>query len=203
MTPPAPRTKAEQRDATRTALVANARQAFATVGYNGARLESIVEAAGVTKGALYHHFPGGKPDLFRAVLRHVHEEVANEIADSAPDADAWTRLVSGCRTFLSVSTAPSVQQIMLMDGPAVLGWDVWRELDAATSMSHLESILRALMAEGSIVDQPIDPLVHLLSGAMNEAALWLAHTPDPQHRLAETMAVLNRLLESLRPVARD
>jgi AcrR family transcriptional regulator len=134
--PSPPRTKAAQREATVGRLVAHARQAFATQGYADASLTAIVAAAGVTKGALYHHFPGGKPDLFRAVLREVHQEVADRVAMAAPDASPWTQLLAGCKTFLIASTDPDIQQIMLVDAPAVLGWGVWREFDATTSMQH-------------------------------------------------------------------
>ena len=165
------------------------------MGYNLAHLEAIVRAAGVTKVALYHHFPGGKPDLFRAVLRQVHEEVASEIASAASDADPWTQLVEGCRAFLSASTSPSVRQIMLLDALAVLRWDVWREFDAAASMPHLAKILDELMQKGIIADQPVGPVNHLLSGAMNEAAMWLAHSKTSQDALDDVIAVLARMLE--------
>jgi AcrR family transcriptional regulator len=192
------RTKAQQREATTRALVAEARRLFAEKGYAHVSLAEIVAATGVTKGALYHHF-SGKDDLFRAVLTHIHEEVAAKIADAAPDADAWTQLVAGCRTFLAASTEPGIHQIMLVDAPSVLGWDAWRELDASTSMKQLEIGLTQLMADGVISQQPVEPLVHLLSGAMNEASLWLARSENRDADLAATMTALTRLLESLRP----
>ncbi|WP_129664716.1 TetR/AcrR family transcriptional regulator [Phytoactinopolyspora endophytica] len=196
-TPRPTRTKAQQREETTQALVAEARQLFAEKGYAHVSLAEIVEATGVTKGALYHHF-SGKDDLFRAVLRQVHDEVAEHIADAAPDADTWTQLVAGCRAFLTASTEPRIQQIMLVDAPSVLGWGAWRELDAATSMQQLEVALTQLVDEGIITDHPVAPLAHLLSGAMNEAALWLARTGNRERDLEDTMAVLTRLLESLR-----
>jgi AcrR family transcriptional regulator len=192
-----PRTKAGQREATIRALIDVARDRFASPGYAGVSLSEIVAAAGVTKGALYHHF-SGKEALFRAVLAEVHQEIADRIAGSAPEADPWLQLVKGCETFLRASTDPEIQQIMLIDAPAVIGWDAWRELDAATSMKQLESVLNELLAHGVIREQPIAPLVHLLSGAMNEAALWIAHSNDQERDLVNTMAALTRMLESLR-----
>ncbi|NDL60178.1 TetR/AcrR family transcriptional regulator [Phytoactinopolyspora mesophila] len=194
------RTKAQQREATTRALVAEARRLFAEHGYAHVSLAQIVDATGVTKGALYHHF-SGKDDLFRAVLLQIHEEVAAKVADAAADADAWTQLVAGCCTFLAASTEPGIHQIMLVDAPSVLGWGAWRELDASTSMKQLEMGLTQLMAEGIIVQQPVRPLVHLLSGAMNEAALWLARSENRDADLEETMTALTRMLESLRPPA--
>ncbi|NEE03745.1 TetR/AcrR family transcriptional regulator [Phytoactinopolyspora halotolerans] len=191
------RTKAQQREETTRALVEHARRLFAAKGYAHVSLTEIVQAAGVTKGALYHHF-SGKDDVFRAVLEHVHGEVAERIADAAPDADPWTQLVAGCRAFLTASTEPGIQRIMLIDAPSVLGWSDWRDLDAATSMQQLEAALTQLVDDGVIVDQPITPLAHLLSGAMNEAALWLARSPNRDRDLEDTMATLTRLLQSLR-----
>lgn len=192
-----PRTKAEQREATTRALLDAARRAFAARGYRRTSLTEVVAAAGVTKGALYHHF-GGKDELFRAVLAEVHREVAEAVAGAAPDADPWTQLVAGCRAFLAASTAPETQRVLLVDAPAVLGWDVWRDLDAATSRQQLEEVLTELMAAGEIPEQPLAPLVHLLSGAMNEAALWLAGSEDPAADLDAAMAALTRMLEALR-----
>lgn len=195
--PPEPRTKAQQRAATTRALVHAARGLFAERGYARVSLAEVVAAAGVTKGALYHYFDG-KDDLFRAVLGEVHGEVAGRVAAAAPGADGWTQLVEGCRAFLAASTEPEIRGIMLVDAPSVLGWGTWRELDASSSMRHLEDVLVRLMDEGTLETRPVRPLVHLLSGAMNEAALWLARSDDRERDLAAVMAALTRMLEALR-----
>jgi AcrR family transcriptional regulator len=192
-----PRTKAGQREATIRALVAEARSQFASRGYANVSLTEIVEATGVTKGALYHHF-ANKEDLFRSVLQEVQQAVADRIATAAPESDLWTQLIAGCEMFLSVSTEPETQQIMLIDAPSVLGWGAWREIDAATSMQQLEHVLLELMEQGVIRRQPVAPLVHLLSGAMNEAALWIAHSDDRERHLAQTMGALTQMLDALR-----
>ncbi len=191
-----PATRAQQREQTRKALLHHSRRRFATAGYNAVGLTEIVRSAGVTKGALDHHFDS-KADLFRAVLEQVQQEVADTVARSADaEDDPWTMLVAGCQAFLTASTAPEVQRIMLVDGPAVLGWTEWRALDEAASVRHLAEALTVLVEEGVIPSQPIAPLTHLISGAMNEAALWLASV-DPSH-LPDTRAALNRMLEALR-----
>ncbi|MFI6511290.1 TetR/AcrR family transcriptional regulator [Streptosporangium sp. NPDC050855] len=189
--------RARQREQTRQALLRESRRLFATLGYGAVGLSEIVRAAGVTKGALYHHFDG-KAALFRAVLEQVQEEVAREVAATA-DAqdDPWERLVAGCQAFLTAGTAPDVRQIMLVDGPAVLGWAEWRAMDEAASARHLTDELTTLIEAGTIARRPVAPLAHLLSGAMNEAALWLAGSTDPRD-LAETRAALSRMLEALR-----
>ncbi len=192
-----PRTKAERSAVTKEALLAAARELFTERGYADVGVAELAQRAGVTTGAVYHHF-GSKRGLFRALLEAVHEEVAESIAAAADGLSPWDQLVAGCEAFLRASTAPDVQRIMLVDGPAVLGWSAWRELDARTSMRQLEDVLALLVREGELADQPLEPLVHLLSGAMNEAALWLARSADRERALAETTAALNRMLEALR-----
>ncbi|WP_138896745.1 TetR/AcrR family transcriptional regulator [Streptomyces chryseus] len=189
--------RAQQREETRRTLLRESRRLFSTLGYASVGLSEIVRAAGVTKGALYHHF-GSKAELFRAVLEQVQQEVAAHIAATA-DAreDAWDQLTSGCQAFLSASTDPALQRIMLVDGPAVLGWRDWRAMNEATSGRHLAEALTVLIREGTIPAQPVAPLTHLLSGAMNEAALWLAASQSSAD-LADTRQALARMLEALR-----
>jgi AcrR family transcriptional regulator len=191
-------TRAQQRERTRAALLDVSRRLFATRGYAAVGLAEIVRAAGVTKGALYHHFEGGKNDLFRAVLAQVQAEVARTVAASADaEAEPWDQLTAGCRAFLTASTDPAVRRIMLIDGPAVLGWSEWRAMDEAESASHLADSLTAMVDAGVIAPQPVEPLARLLSGAMNEAALWLAETGAPAD-LDSVLAALFRMLEAMR-----
>ncbi|MCO7193480.1 TetR/AcrR family transcriptional regulator [Pseudonocardia sp. McavD-2-B] len=165
-----------QREQTRKALIHEARTLFAQRGYGAVGLAEIVVAAGVTKGALYHSFDG-KIGLFREVLAQVQAEVADRVSTSVSSgADPWTSFVAGCRAFLSVSNNPELSRIMLIDGPAVLGWSEWRRLDEQTSARHLAESLQQLVDDGVIVSQPVEPLTRLLSGAMNESALWLAES---------------------------
>lgn len=189
-------TRTEQKERTRRTLLATGRRLFAAKGYAGVGLAEIVGESGVTKGALYHHF-SGKTDLFRAVLEEVQREVADRVA-AAADAEegSWAQLKAGCAAFVAAGADPEVQRIMLIDGPAVLGWNEWRAIDEATSVRHLTDALTALVADGSIPAQPVAPLARLLSGAMNEAALWLARSAPSD--LADTQAALSRLLDALR-----
>jgi len=189
--------RAQQREETRRALVAQSRRLFAAKGYAAVGLSEIVAASGVTKGALYHHFDS-KAELFRAVLTQVQQEVGEQVAAAADaEPNPWTQLTSGCAAFLRACADPLVQRIMLIDGPAVLGWHEWRALDEANSARHLHEALESLVGAGILVPQPIAPLTRLLSGAMNEAALWLATTPDTD-ALPDTITALDRLLAGLR-----
>ena len=190
-------TRTAQRRATQAALITVARQRFASEGYSAVRLSDVVDALGMTKGALYHQF-AGKKDLFLAVLRQVQQEVADRVQDAArPCADSWKELVAGCEAFLASYSDPEIRQIMLIDAPTVLGWREWKEMDEASSERLLTEALVGLMKDGTLVSQPVEPVVRLLSGAMNEAALWLAETDSPT-ALKDTMDALQCMLGSLR-----
>lgn len=195
----AKRTKAEQREQTIQELIGIARELFSRDGYAGAATEEIVARAGVTRGALYHHF-GSKEGLFRAVLEKVQADIAErvEVAANAAEADNWRQLSAGCRAFLEASLDPQIRRIALIDAPAVLGWEVWREVDAANSARLLQAGLQELADAGQIRALPLVAVAHLLSGAMNEAALWIAGAPDPQIALAEASAGLEALLNGLK-----
>ncbi|MGW0903081.1 TetR/AcrR family transcriptional regulator [Streptomyces sp. NPDC002853] len=189
--------RAQQREQTRQSLLRESRRLFSGSGYGAVGLAEIVQAAGVTKGALYHHFTG-KADLFRAVLEEMQQEVGRRVA-AAADAhdDPWTQLTVGCQEFLIATTDPDIQRVMLVDGPAVLGWSQWRAMDEAASAHHLADALSSLIDAKIITPQPVAPLVHLLSGAMNEAALWLASSSNPED-LDHTKTALTQLLQALR-----
>lgn len=190
-------TRAEQRAATRRALLAEGRLRFAAEGYHDVVLAEVARAAGVTKGAAYHHFES-KAGLFRAVVAEVQEELGERVAQAAEQhSDPWEQLRAGCREFLAAGSDPTVRRIVLIDAPTVLGWDEWRAVDEGSSARHLAEVLSTLVTAGTIEDQPVEPLAHLLSGAMNEAALWLARAASARE-LADTERALDRLLYGLR-----
>lgn len=194
-------TRAEQRAATRRALLAEGRRRFASDGYQNVVLSEVAQAVGVTKGAAYHHFES-KAGLFRAVVAEVQQELGEHVADSADRYDdPWEQLRAGCRVFLAAGRDPMVRRIVLIDAPAVLGWDEWRALDEESSARHLAEALEVLVAAGVIADQPVEPLVRLLSGAMNEAALWLARSASPE-ALEQAERALDLMLSGLRTEGR-
>jgi len=139
------RTQAERSEATRAALIDAARPLFAERGYAGVGAEEIVRAAGLTRGALYHHF-GGKRDLFEAVYEGLEAELAQRIAEGALGGGATDPLAAmraGAEMFLQACTEPDVQRIVLLDGPSVLGWDRWREIAAEHGLGLIEATLQA------------------------------------------------------------
>lgn len=192
------RTKAAQREATTQQLIQVGRELFAAHGYAATSTEEIVRHAGVTRGALYHHF-SGKEALFAAVLAAVQRDVAARVSAAAEqENEPWEQLQVGCRAFLAASLDPEVQQIMLIDGPAILGWETWRQLDAEYAMRVLHEGLTILVDTAIILPLPVDALTHLLSGAMNEAALWIARAELRDQALAEASSTLDSLLDGLR-----
>ncbi len=193
------RTKAEQREATTGALVSAARALFAERGYAGVGTEEIVQSAGMTRGALYHHFRGGKEELFRTVLVQISAETAQHVMRAARKSeDPWEALVVGADAFLDACATPEVQRIMLIDGPSVLGWDVWRAADADYGLGLLETALQRAIDAGRMVPQPANALAHVLLGALDEAAMVVARADDPETARAEMGRTVHRLLEGLR-----
>lgn len=194
------RTQAERSEATREALIAAARALFADRGYAAVGTEEIVRAAGVTRGALYHHFDG-KRDLFEAVYERIEVELAQRIAGGALNAGAATPLEAmraGAEMFLRAATEPEAQRIVLLDGPSVLGWDRWREIAAEHGLGLIEATLQAAIEAGAIAEQPVRPLAHVLMGALDEAAMLVARAEDPERMRAEVGRTLDALLAGLR-----
>ncbi len=201
--PDRPRTKAAQREATVAALIAVARELFAERGYAAVGTEEIVQRAGVTRGALYHHFRGGKEELFRVVLVQISAETMQRVvAEASKTDDPWEELVLGSEAFLDASMTPEVQRIMLVDGPSVLGWDVWRAIDTDHGLGLLEAAVQNAMDAGRLQQGSAAAVAQVLSGALDEAAMVVARAEDPEAARAEMGVTVRRLLEGLRgPVA--
>lgn len=197
--PHRPRTKAQQRESTTAALVAAARQLFTERGYAAVGTEEIVQLAGVTRGALYHHFRTGKEELFRAVLVQISAETTRRIAGRAAAApDPWEALVAGIDAFLDACTTPEMQRIVLVDGPSVLGWDLWRAIDADHGLGLLEAALQRAIDAGRLPPQPARAAADVLLGALDEAAMVVARADDPAAARVEMGQAIRRLLDGLR-----
>ncbi|MGN7454426.1 TetR/AcrR family transcriptional regulator [Paenibacillus pasadenensis] len=179
-------------------LMEVARSHFAEHGYAEAALESIVQEAGLTRGAVYHHFRS-KKDLFRAVLADVQQDVAERVeSEAATSEEMGEQLYLGCRAFILAAIEDRNRRILLIDGPAIVGWEAWREMDRHHSMRLLREQLGLMQEHGYVRPMPLDALVHFISGGLNETALWLAGAsvePDAQE---ETMKMLAFLLDGLK-----
>ena len=190
--------QAERSEATRKALVDVSRRLFAKRGYADVGTEEIVRRAGVTRGALYHHF-SGKEDLFRAVAEQVEEEMTRKSAEAAlAHQDPWEQQRAGWEAFLDACLDPAVQRIILLDAPSVLGPKAWREIASKYGLALVQFGLRSLMEAGLIEEQPVDPLSHLVIGALSEAAVVIAQAEDTEAARAEMGAALERLMIGLR-----
>jgi AcrR family transcriptional regulator len=194
-------TKAGQSRATIARLLSVAKNEFSQKGYAAASTKEIVALAGVTRGALYHHFKN-KQDLFLAVFEEAQREIGRRIDQStASTPNLWDQLVIGCRAFLKACSDPDLQQIVVIDAPAVLDWNTYRQVDATlpgSGLSLLKESLETLIKSRLIKPLPVDALAHLLSGAMDESAIWIAHEPDSPKALIQAQTTLETLLESLR-----
>jgi AcrR family transcriptional regulator len=177
--------------------MAAARRLFTERGYDAVSAEEIVRDAGVTRGALYHHF-GGKRDLLEAVYERLEAESTERVARIVLGSELESPLEAmkaGVEAFLDECAEPELQRIALHDAPAVLGWDRWREIAAANGLGLIEASLAAAVEAGEIRDLPVKPMAHLLLGALDEAAMLVARSEDPGRR-AEVTVVLLALLES-------
>jgi AcrR family transcriptional regulator len=197
---PSPRrSQAERTAATRATLLAAARKLFSTNAFNDVSTQSIVEAAGVTRGALYHQF-ADKTELFAAVYEQVEAELVAKIADgmagSAP-SDPLAAMREGARLFLDLCSAPDVQRIVLVDAPSVLGWDRWREVGMKYGLGVIEGMLGQAVADGVIPDQPVRPTAHILLGALDEAALYVSRAADPEQARTDMYAVCDRIISGI------
>jgi AcrR family transcriptional regulator len=190
--------RAERAAGTRRELTRAARELFAERGYAGVGTEEIVARAGVTRGALYHHFED-KKDLFRAVHEELERDLVASIGEEiAGVEDPWELLVRGVRAFLDACTDPALMRIAMLDAPVVLGWEEWREIDARYGLGLISSGLQNAMDRGLFRPREVRPLAHLLLGSMTEAAMMIAHAPDHEAARREVEDPLLALLQGLR-----
>jgi AcrR family transcriptional regulator len=193
------RSQTDRSAATKAALVQAARGLFATHGFRSVGTEAIVRAAGVTRGALYHQF-ADKTELFAAVYETIEEDIAQRIGQqiaAAGTIDPIEVMTLGAGAWLDACAEPEVQQIVLLDGPAVLGWERWREIGTRYGMGLVEGVLAQAMENGSVPRQPVEPLAHVLVGALDEAALYVARAEDQATASEQMRAVIGRLIAGI------
>ena len=188
---------ARRAEATRAALLGAARRLFVEKGYFATGTEEIVAEAGVgTRGALYHHF-ADKRALFEAVIEAVEEDLVAAAAAATPPEGAFAQLRAGLLGFLEASLTREVQQVLLTDGPAVLGWQEWRALEERYGLGAIRALLDQAVAEGTLPPQPLDALAHVLLAAVDEAALYIANSPEPRLAKVDAVGTMDRLLGGL------
>jgi AcrR family transcriptional regulator len=189
--------QAERSEATRAALIDAARSLFAQRGYAAVSTGEVVGRARVTRGALYHHFKG-KRALFEAVHESLEAELVARIGEGlAGDARPTTSfdlLVAGTDLFLDACEEPAFARIALQEAPSILGWERWREIDAEYSMGLITGVLTQGMQANELRAQPVEPLAHLLLGALGEAGLLIASGVQRKQVRAPLIALLEGLL---------
>jgi AcrR family transcriptional regulator len=190
------RTQAERSAATISTLVDAARGLFARQGYAETSIEQVLAAAGVTRGALYHHFDS-KAALFQAVFEAQEAELTRAVAEGAGSAEGWAAFRAGCEAFLEACLDPATQRIVLIDAPAVLSRALIRDVEARFTLALLREGLRRAMDEGRLRVRPVEALAQLLLGALSEAAMSIARANDPARAAEAYRRELDGLLDAL------
>jgi AcrR family transcriptional regulator len=190
--------QAERRTATRGAILDAAGNLFSGQGFAATSVDAVAAAAGVAKGAVYHHF-ASKEAIFEAVFEETSTALARRVAAvSAGARDSLDAMVVGSRAYFDACAEPAVGRIILRDGPAVLGWERWRQIDAEHFGRMIPAALDAAMEQGLMPRQPVGPLARLLVGAVTEAAVACAASDDPAGTGRAHVAALEAVIDGLR-----
>jgi AcrR family transcriptional regulator len=189
--------QAERSEATTRAIETAARKLFAARGFAGTSIDDIAARAGVAKGAVYHHF-ASKEAIFARVLEAIQAELASAEVPAASRriADPLDAIADAVLRWLVAASEPERKRILLVDGPAVLGWQRWREIDAQYFGAGARVAMAAVLGEGAS-EREIDAAAHLLLGAAMEAALVCATADDPKRAARLHVAALRRMLGGL------
>jgi AcrR family transcriptional regulator len=186
--------------AARTRLLDAARELFAREGYQHVSIQDVLNQAGLSRGALYHHFKS-KTDLFEAVLEATETEIAAALLAAGRGAgSSRDALRSGCVAWLDVASDPAVRQIALIDAPTAVGWERWREIDARHGFGMLRSALAHHYADGeALTSDLLDSYAHVLLAALLELGLLVAHADDPVAARESAVTAVDQLLDGLLP----
>ena len=193
-------TQTERSEATRAALLSAARELFAEHGYSGASSEAIVAAAGVSRGALQHHFVD-KRSLFMAVYEQVERDVVNATAEAGMavgHGDPLEVLRAGCQAYLDAVLDPAVQRICAIDGPAVLSPEIRNAITDRYALGLVRETVQLAVEQQEIVDAPTEPLTRMLLAAVIAAAQFVATADDTGAARAEAGRTVDLLLDSLK-----
>jgi len=189
--------RAARGEATRKRIIAVATRLFAKSGYEAVSIELVLAKTGLSRGALYHHF-GGKAVLFEAVLEAMEAAIAQDIrAASRGVADPVAALRLGCDAWIGLSRRPAIRQIVLIDAPAALGWEKWREIDARFGFGLLKASLKAAASSGRIEREKVEIAAHVLLAALMEVVLVIARSPDPERQALLARVVIGELIDKL------
>ncbi len=193
----APGKRAAQGRATRGQLIQVATRLFAEHGYEGTSIEAVLTAAGVSRGALYHHF-AGKEALFEAVVAAVSDQVTLELTEVVRDcADPIDALRTAALAWISLAADPVIQRVVLVDAPSVLGWERWRDMDHGRTLGALQAMLQAVSDGGRLPAELVSPFSHMILAALDEIALVVARSSDSTTAVAEGRMAVEALVDRL------
>lgn len=195
--------RAQYSATTKRALVDVAAAQFTEHGYAATSLDSIVAGARVTKGALYHHF-SGKQGVFEAVFAKVEDEAAETIRLSLRDHDdPWEKALAGLRSFLAVVQDPTYQRVVIQDGPAILGYERFREQEERSSYAIVQDIVGSVLEASTYeLDEPMrQTFSRIFFGAMSAAGESVSTAEDPQRAVVRIEAAIGFILDGLRSIA--
>jgi AcrR family transcriptional regulator len=196
----APRTTRRQQysASTKRALVDAAQELFARNGYAGTSLDEIVSGARVTKGALYHHF-NGKLALFEAVFERVEDRASKTIRKAVRDnKDPWQKAMSGLREFLAVVQEPEYRRIVIQDGPAILGYERYREKEERSSFGIVQEIVSSVLDDYDLEHSMIETFSRVFFGAMSAAGSAVSSAEDTVRASAEVEAAIAFIISGMR-----
>jgi len=190
--------QAERREATQGAILAAALRLFGESGFASVSVDEIAAAAGVAKGAVYHHFPS-KEALFEAVFERAAEQLQQRVhAGAAGSGDRLRAMAAGARAYFEACAQPPFERIILKDGPAVLGWDRWREIDERYSLALVRTPLARLMRAGVLRERPVDLMARVVLAMLTEAGMAVAAASDRQAARRDAEDLITCLLAGFR-----
>lgn len=189
--------RVERGQATRAVLIRVATELFAANGYDGTAIPAVLDAAGVSRGALYHHF-ASKEALFEAVLQAVEAQATLKVTRAAGGAtDPLDGLRRGCAAYLAMCRDPVVRQISLIDAPAVVGWERWREIDEQHAFGLVKAAIAAIAADGRVEPELVDVMAHMVLAALLEVALLVARADEGRIAIRRGQEAIDELLTAL------
>ena len=183
-------------EATRSQLIEVATRLFAAQGYEDTSIDAVLREAGVSRGSLYHHF-ASKEALFEAVLEDVEAKVGERTVAATDGADGpVAALRAGCVEWIRVAGDPVVQRILLIDAPSVLGWERWRAM-GERPLGFIKAVLQLVADEGRMRPDLVEPLAHVVLAAIDEVALLVARSDDPEAAMRSGSDAIDELLRRL------
>lgn len=189
--------RAAQGRATREQLIEVATRLFAERGYEDTSIEAVLSAAGVSRGALYHHF-AGKDALFEAVVESVEARVNTQMAAAVGSVQDPIGIIrAGALAWIDLAGDPVIQRIMLTDAPAVLGWERWRTMDEGRTYGQARALLQAVSDAGQLPAHLVGGFAHIILGAIDEMAVVIARAQDQEAALAEGRVAVDEMIRRL------